>query len=125
MLATSAGLPAFWRKVRAPGTNDGVILTFVRVDGRWVVADVANRFLFRNRGGELATAEELAADPGLLPEAAKSLSAGSTPYARVFNGLGTPPIPRTLRAERQMPWPRLWYEIRRAAGREEDDGSQR
>ena len=125
MLATSAGLPAFWQKVRGPGTGDGLILTFVRVDGRWAVADVANGFLFRNRGGDLATAEELAADPSLLPGEAGALVTGATPYNRMFAGLRTPPIPRTLRAERQLPWPRLWYEIRRAIGREEDDGSQR
>jgi len=125
MLATSAGLPAFWRKIRAPGTKDGVILTFVRVEGRWAVADVAKGFLFRNRRGDLATAEELAADPSLLPEAARSLETGSTPYSRIFTGLRTPPIPRTLRAERQFPWPRLWYEVRRAIGREEADESQR
>lgn len=125
MLATSAGLPAFWRKVRAPGTDDGVILTFLRVDRRWVVADVANRFLFKNRSGDLATAEELGADPGLLPEAARSMTVGSTPYSHIFTGSPTPPIPRTLRAEQQMPWPRLRYELRRAVGLEKNDESQR
>jgi hypothetical protein len=117
-LLTYAGVPAFWEKVKAPGTEDGVILTFARVDGRWVVMDVANGFVFQTKAGELATAEDLAADRALLPEAAGSLTVGSTPYSRIFTRLRTPPIPRPLRAELQMPWPRLRDEARRAVGRD-------
>ena len=124
-LATYAGVPAFWQKVKAPGTQDGVILTFVRVDGRWVVMDVANGFMFRNARGELASAEDLAANRAILPAAAGSLMIGSTPYSQVFNQLRTPPIPRPLRAELQMPWPRLWDQTKRAVGYERDDGSER
>ena len=124
MLLTSAGVPAFWHKVRAPDTGDGLILTFVHVDGRWVVMDVANGFLLRNARGELATAEDLAANQALLPDAARSLILGSTPYPRFFNELRTPPIPRPSRAELQMVWPRLWYEMTHAAGREHDESER-
>ena len=124
-LVTYAGVPAFWQRVTAPGTRDGVILTFVRVDGRWVVMDVANSFMFRNTGGELASAEDVAANRSIMPAAAGSLMIGSTPYSRVFTQLRTPPIPRPLRAELQMPWLRLWDQTKRAVGRERDDGTER
>ena len=124
-LVTYAGLPAFWQNVKAPGTRDGVVLTFVRVDGRWVVVDVANGLLFRNLRGELASAEDFAANRAILPAAAGSLMTGSTPYSRVFTQLRTPPAPRPLRAELQMPWPRLWDQTRRAVGYERVDGSER
>ena len=118
MLATYAGVPAFWRKVKGPAGGDGVILSFAWIDGRWIVMDVGNGFLFRNGRGELASAEELAADPALLPPPARALMIRSTPYPLMFTQLRTPPIPRPLRAELQMPWPRLWDQSKRAVGRQ-------
>ena len=124
-LVTYAGVPSFWRNVKAPGTRDGVILTFARVDGRWVVLDVANGLMFRNERGELASAEDFAANHATLPAAARSLMTGSTPYSRVFTQLRMPPIPRLLRAELQMPWPRVWDQTKRVVGYEHDDGTER
>ena len=124
-LTTYAGVPAFWQRVKAPGTEDGVILTFVNLDGRWVVMDVANGFIFRNRRGELATPEEIAANQVVLPPAAQALMIRLTPYSRILDGLRMPPIPRPLRAELQMPWPRLWDETKRAVGLEREDGTER
>ena len=123
-IATYGGVPAFWQKTRARGTSDGVILSFACVDGRWVVLDVANHFVFRNDVGKLATAEELAAHPGLLPAAARALKVGATRYADVFVGLRTPSIPNPLRAELQMPGLRLWHETLRAVGLRHDRGPE-
>jgi hypothetical protein len=124
-LATYAGVPAFWRRVNAPGTVDGIILTFAQVDDRWIVIDVANRFLFRTADGRLATADDLAADRVRLPAEAQSLMIRSTPYVQILNQLTMPAIPHPLRAELQMPWPRLWDGTKRAVGLESDNGSQR
>lgn len=125
LLCTYAGVPAFWQKVRAPGTDAGVIFSFAKVDGRWTVADPHGGFLFRNRHGQLATAEEVATQPDARPAAIADLLVKSVPYGHILDALRTPPIPRTLRAELQMPWPRLWYETQRAFGREDNDGSER
>lgn len=119
-LLTYAGVPAFWQKVRTPHTRDGLILTFARVDGKWVVLDVANGLLFRNTSGGFASLEDLIAQPASLPAAARSVMIGSMPYSEVILQLRTPPIPRPLRAELQMPWPRLWYQVRSAVGYEPD-----
>ncbi|MSO55858.1 MAG: transglutaminase domain-containing protein [Acidobacteria bacterium] len=122
-LATYAGVQAFWQQIKAAGTQNGVILTFVLLNGRWVVMDIANGFMFRNARGELASAEDFAANLVTLPAAARSLMLGPTPYSQIFSQLRTPPIPRPLRAELQMPWPRIWDQTKRAVGRERDDGS--
>jgi hypothetical protein len=123
-LTTYAGVPAFWQKVRAPRTTDGVIFTFVRLDGRWVVIDVANKFVFRNTHGELASTEDFVANRALLPEAAQSRLVGSTPYAEIAKHVGPLVIPRPLRAELQMFWPRLLDVTLRTIGYRHDDGSQ-
>lgn len=123
-LATYAGLPAFWQKVTNQQGRRG-LLTFVRVNGRWVVFDVGNRLVFRNRQGRLATLEELAADPGLVSSVAGSLAIGGVPYDRLLRGMRTPTPPRPLRAELQMPWPRLWHETKVTLRIEQDDELQR
>ena len=125
MLMTYSGVPAFWQKFKAAGSDDGAIFTFARVDGRWVVLDVANNFVFRNSGGALATAEEVASQPGSRPSGVTGFMIRSTSYSTILDQLRTPPIPRPLRTELQMPWPRLWYETKRAVGLEHDDGSER
>lgn len=127
-LATYAGVPSFWRKVRSPGADAGLILTFALVDSRWVVMDVANQLLFRTTQGELATLDDFAAERAALPPIAETLTIGTSPYPVVFRQLRMPPVPDTLRAELQMPWPRLWYQTRRAMGQvreDEDDGIER
>jgi hypothetical protein len=124
-LMTYAGVPAFWRKVRTTPGGPELILTFALVDGRWVVMDVANRFLFHTLQGQLATPSDFSAGSAVMPPDAGSLSIGSTPYPAFFQQLRMPEIPDTLRAELQMPWPRLWYQTRRAFGQvrdDEDDG---
>jgi hypothetical protein len=123
-LTTYAGVPAFWQAVKAPGSRDGVILSFARVDGRWVVLDVANGFAFRNRGGGLASVDDVAADRVVMPAAAQALMVGSMRYSQLLSQLRMPPVPRPLRAELQMPWPRLWEQTRRGIGYEHNDGSQ-
>lgn len=127
-LMSYAGVPAFWRKVRPPGGQPELILTFAQVDDRWVVMDVANRLLFRTTKGALAALDDFATGSATLPADAKSLLIGATPYPEFFQQLRMPSIPRTRRAELQMPWPRLWYQTRRAVGQvsdDEDDGIER
>jgi hypothetical protein len=120
-LTTYAGVPAFWRSIKSPGGRDDVILTFVHLERRWTVVDVANGFMFGNTTGELATADDFAANRAVLPAASRSLIVGSTPYVEIVGHLRMPPVPRPLRAELQMPWPRLWDVAARVVGRRHDD----
>ena len=70
-ITTYAGVRTFWYKVRAPGAKGGLILSFARLGERWVVIDVAHGFVFRTAGGAMATAEDIAANPALLPADAR------------------------------------------------------
>lgn len=124
-LTTYAGVPAFWAKVNVPGTRAGAVLSFARVNDRWVVADVANRWLFERQDGALATLAELADGRAVLPPEAQALLISGTPYAELVRHAQMPAVPRPLRAELQMVWPRIWHQLRRAAGQGEDDGAER
>lgn len=122
-LTTYAGDPAFWEIFRAPGTPHSLILSFVRVDGRWAVFDVLNGFAFTTGTGAFAIPEALAADPALVRATAGAFQFGGGPYERYFTTLASVRVPRILRAELQMPWPRFWYEVRRLLGWERRHGA--
>lgn len=124
-LSTYAGVPAFWAKVRLQKSQDGIILSFALVDGRWVVFDVANRVAFRNDRGDLATPADLRNRRDLIPSRLHDLKVGDTPYPRFLEHLQRPPVPNPLRAELQMSWERLRYELGRVLSVGESDGFQR
>lgn len=90
-LLTYAGLPAFFQRAQ-PAGGEFVPLVFVLIDGKWAVLDVANDTVFRDARGDLREAHD------------------------VVRSVSLPPA-RPLRAELQMPWPRLLHEARRALGR--------
>lgn len=114
-LCTYAGVPAFWAKVRPAAGAPGVILSFARVDGRWRVFDVFNDVVFRTAAGQLATLEDVAGQPDLVPEPARSRDVAGLRYADLVTRVSMPAVPDPLRAELQMPAARLWHEMKRAA----------
>ncbi len=125
-LAVYAGLRAWWTVTRPPDhCGDFLPLSFVRVDGRWVVLDVAHGLVFRDRDGRPATPEALAADHGLVAAAAGDLGFRGIPYVRYFEHFCPPTPPRTLRAEKQMPLSRLVFEARGLLGRARADEAPR
>lgn len=112
-LATYAGIPAFWEKVSPPKFRENLHLSFARVDGKWVVFDVANGFVFKNAHGGLASVDELRTNLSLVDLTAGDFRYRGLPYRSYFQGLGPLTPPKMLRAEKQMPWPRLIFELRR------------
>ena len=105
-LATYAGLPAFWR----PGV---VTLSFVQVEGRWTMFDVANGLIFTDARGQLADVNELLRDPKLIQMTSGSLAVGDRPYEQYVARLRPFHVPAVLRARQQMPLPRLFFEAKR------------
>jgi transglutaminase-like putative cysteine protease len=107
-LATYAGVPAYWRALPS-----GWMLAFARIEGKWRVFDMTNGLVLRNARGDLVTREELAGNPDEWkgqPAEIRPLLAASSGY------LSDAAVPQPLRAELQMLWPRLVYELRRAIG---------
>ena len=122
-LATYADVPAYWTVFNKD--DYGVIPTFVLVDGHWTMFDTTYGFVFRNRAGGLASVEELAADPRLIDDAAGGLRINDVPYsAYVAPALASLTPPHPLRAQLQMPWPRVRYEAHRLIARERSHGSE-
>lgn len=116
-LATYAGVPAFWGKVRAGESGPAALLSFARVEGRWRVLDVANGVVFRTAAGDMATLEDVRVQPDIVPESLAALtSEDGTPYRDILVRGAMPPVPSPLRAELQMPSRRLWHELKATVG---------
>jgi hypothetical protein len=124
-LATYAGVPAFWRCVPPDHQRPGIILSFARVAGRWRVFDVAAGIAFRTPAGDLATLDELSGHAELVPVAVRLLEIEDVPYADIVTRAPMPVVPHPLRAELQMPLPRVWHEMKAAVGFEPADESER
>ncbi len=99
-LAAYAGIPAFWRAFGDPEDSPRVrgVLSFVRIGGRWTVWNVATGAVSRDTGNRLIPVEELAKDPG-------------------WSRLALFSAPKVLRADEQMPLPRMLQELRSAGRR--------
>lgn len=120
-LTTYAGVPAFWARVPADPDRPGVILTFVMIDGQWRVFDAFHRLAYRTGAGVLATLADIGRQPDLIPEAVASSMLDGASYRDVVSRAPMPAIPEPLRAELQMPLPRVWHELKTAIGVESDD----
>jgi len=111
-LTTYAGAPAFWKPLRDAPEGAGLVLSFAKTEGAWRVFDVAHGVAFRDPDGQLVAVETLLATP-LLSDAAADPVPADLSYAAYFERLQPFTVPDPLRAEQQMPWPRLAFELRR------------
>ncbi len=109
-LATYAGMPAFWKIVKARSGDGAAVLSFVNIAGRWTVWDVRRGFIFTNMSGTSASLEELRADPTLVDTVAGTTIQADQAYRRyIEDGLASFAVPAMLRAHQQMPGRRLLY----------------
>lgn len=115
-LATYAGVRTFWTWLRAAGTCSYLPISFAHVDGRWIVIDVVNGLTFENARKMPASVDEIVGDRSIVAHAAADWQYGGVPYADYFENFCPAAVPRTLRAEKQMPLPRLLFEARALAG---------
>ena len=115
-LSTYASVPAFWRMLKEPASEKMLVLSFANVEGTWVVFDVAHGLIFKDSQGNFLSAEAMSADPELVRLTAGALRPGGVPYVDYLADLSPFVIPHPLRAELQMPGPRLWYEVRKILG---------
>ena len=123
-LAVYAGVPAFFQFVTDAEKREMLPVTFVYLDGKWTVFDVAAHVAFRDRAGQLASIEQLADDPALVDGQADVARRDGLPYSAFISRERLMPfvVPQTLRPQLQQPWPRVRYELRRALGWEREPG---
>lgn len=113
-LSTYAGVPAFWRVVRERSQGARLVLCFARVDGRWVMFDLTHGLIFADPDGTLLDVHRLIDHPDAVRAVSHALTPGGVPYEQFMAHVQPFLVPQVLRAEKQMPLPRIAFEIRRA-----------
>ncbi len=112
-LCTYAGVPAFWRALHIEVGTRWLIFSFVQVDGRWVMIDVGEGIIFTDAEGRWADAEALITSPDRLRAMGDPKTPQRVRYRDYVERLRPFEVPRMLRARKQMPWPRIVFELRR------------
>ena len=87
-LAMYADIPAFWQVVKLKDGSANIILSFVRVHGRWTMFDVARGLVFANADGRFFEVQELLAHPERVDAVAGALAPRGIPYRTYVAALG-------------------------------------
>jgi len=120
-LCSYAGIDAFWTTKRNDAKTRKHPLSFVKLKGTWYVFDSYLGLYFMTRQGRLATVEDIAKDPALVAEQSSHAVIDGTNYTEFFRGIDRVEEPSSPRPRRQMPGPRMVYEIRKVLGLEKSD----
>lgn len=119
-LCMYAGLPAGWARIYMPGHTDGLVLSFVKIGGRWRVFDVAQKTYFVNDTGEIASCEDILSDRYDKKRAMAVLARSGLTYEDYFKNMMPYVEDVTLRSRLQMPFRRALYEAGGILGRKKD-----
>ena len=117
-LSTYAGMPAFFKRIKAYGRGDEIVLSFARVGGTWTAFDVERHVAFKDRTGKFAGVDALIADPALVDAQTETTLPQGAPYSAFVSKATLLPFapPTASHADLQQPWPRIRYEVRKLMG---------
>jgi hypothetical protein len=118
-LSSYSGMPAYWAKPYDLEHKTRYAVSFVKIGGKWRIFDAYRGAYFKNDKGVMASVEDQMKEPVPLP-GADAHGASEVHYNDYFGDLGRMTRPWTTRPQRQMPLPRIVYEIRKAVGLEKD-----
>lgn len=107
ILCSYAGMPAGVERCYEPGTDNFIVLSFVKAGGRWLVFDAKQGKHFVNANDEMASIEDI------LNNRLALTGNDVDDYSRFFAGLKDVDTSSFTRAEEQMPFRRLQAKIRR------------
>jgi len=111
-LCNYAGIDAFFTKVYTQDHSRRILLSFVRINGRWSVFDPYHGVYFKDNKGDLADIETLKLNRGWTIEGQKEKSE-VVDYSSYFQNLPDIKDIGLKRANIQSPLKRLVYEIKK------------
>jgi len=114
-LCVYAGVPAFWRIENPDADTLRIVVSYVKLDGRWRIFDVSRKIFFDNNKNDIASVEDVITDISIVRK--KGITLRGRPYEDYFKNLQ--PIKKNFisKEQKQMPSFRIIYEIRRIFGR--------
>ncbi len=107
MLCSYAGMQADWGKCYNADKSSSITLSFVKVNGRWLVFDASKDKYFMNKQGNISSIEDCADGNIVLPD--KDAAA----YKRYLDNIKEASRQFSTRADEQMPLRRIPAEIKK------------
>lgn len=107
-----AGFPAGWTRVGVAGYRGKLILSFVRVDKRWLIFDLYRGVYFKNDRGKIASVDDISSSRCDKNEISKAVGNTGLTYADYMKGLDIYTKDIALRSRKQVPYERLIHEIK-------------
>jgi hypothetical protein len=123
-LCAYSGLPAGWTRVFVPGNRQGLVLSLVNVRGRWLVFDLFRGVYFINREGKIASTDDILSGRYKKDGSSSRTGSSSLTYEDYFKHMERYLGNITLRAEKQMPFHRMFYEARGLLGRKTKEAAE-
>jgi hypothetical protein len=114
-LCSYSGVQAFYEKVYDCEHRKKYIISYVKIAGKWRPFDAHTGIYFKNHMNHIASVEDIASDRSLIDKAGiDNIFIEGIPYKEFFLNLKPVTGPMTLRAQKQMPFHRILYEMRKA-----------
>lgn len=110
-LCMYAGMPAGWVRINADDSSHQLVLSFVKVGGRWLIFDVFRNKYFLNDKGGIASIDDIPAGGYDKDDAIKIVPGLDKRYEEYFKNLKYYTGDFDLRVKKQMPIQRVLYEI--------------
>ncbi|MBN2452688.1 MAG: transglutaminase domain-containing protein [Candidatus Omnitrophica bacterium] len=121
-LCAYAGIPAFFDRVYDESHENRYILSFVRLSGKLRVFDAYRGIYFRTGSREIAATDDIVRDRSIVDSKdTGTVLVNGAPYKEFFHDLSGVSEPQTIRPRKQMPLPRIVFEIKQAVGIEREE----
>lgn len=111
ILCMYAKLPAGWKRLHVPGYSKTLILSFVKIDGKWRVFDIFRGVYFVNDKGEIASLNDMLLNRYEKDKTPKYIDNTKLTYQDYFNNMEKYMKDVTLRSKKQIPFQRVLHEI--------------
>lgn len=111
-LCNYAGLNAFYSWAFTAEHTDKIVLSFVKIEGNWVIFDVRHGIYFQDKSGRLADINEIKGGDYSTKKIADTSEPG-TDYKVFFANLPAMDDASLCRANRQSPVNRLIFELKK------------
>lgn len=108
-LCVYAGIPAFRGSLSAKDSLSRILVSYVRLNGCWVIFDPYYKIYFKKEDGNLACVDDILRRPQIIEEnVSNSGLANSLEYAKYYNNLKAVSEPKRLKAWNHMPFRRFF-----------------
>lgn len=112
-LCVYAKIPAFWSWISPKNSEVRFVISYIKLSEKWRIFDSYHNNYFWNEKGKIASVEDIIANPAIVNQVSDRPVFRGIEYIKFFENLSPISNVKFLRGRKQMPLPRLFYEIKK------------